>query len=460
MFEVHEVLKATGGRLLAAGPETFSGISTDSRTIKEGELFVPLVGDKFDGHDFIAQVFEKGASGALVAAGRAVPAPGGKAVIEVKDTLRALQDIAHHLRTARPGLKVVGVTGTNGKTTTKEMLASILAVRGPVLKNEGNLNNGIGVPLTLLRLKDEHWAAVIEMGMNSFGEIQRLAEIAAPQVGVVTNIGPGHLENLGSLEGVAKAKGELVAALPEGGTAVLNADDPYLRDGNVAARCGTVMFGLGKGADLSAAEVEETPAGVVFSLVTRGGAVRVKLPVLGFHNVYDALAAASAASALGLSLPEIKEGLEGFRPAKMRMEVVDIDGAKVINDAYNANPSSMAAALNALAGIKDARRIAVLGDMKELGESAEKAHYDVGRLAGAGGLACLILVGEQARHMAYGAAEAGMDEKKIIQASSPEDAGAKLAERLSPGDCVLVKGSRSMKMERVVEFLKSRKLVA
>lgn len=460
MFKVHEILKATGGRLLAAGPETFSGISTDSRSIKEGELFIPLVGDRFDGHDFIKQVFEKGAAGVIVAAGRVVPIPGGRAFIEVKDTLRALQDIAHHLRTARPGLEVVGVTGTNGKTTTKEMLASILAVRGPVLKNEGNLNNGIGVPLTLLRLRDEHWAAVIEMGMNSFGEIQRLAEIAVPQVGVVTNIGPGHLENLGSLEGVAKAKGELIAALPEGGTAVLNADDPYQRDQLAVSAVRTLTFGLGKGADFSATDVEETAAGVVFSLVTKGGTVRVKLPVLGFHNVYDALAAASAASALGLSLPEIKQGLEGFKPAKMRMEIVDIEGAKIINDAYNANPASMAAALNALAGIKNSRRIAVLGDMKELGESAEKAHYDVGRLAGAGGLACLILVGEQARHMAYGAAEAGMDEKDIIRASSPEEAGAKLAERLSPGDCVLVKGSRSMKMERVVEFLKSRKLVA
>ena len=252
MFKLSDILKATGGTETSSGPRGFSGISTDSRSIGKGELFVPLVGKNFDGHDFIPAAFAKGASGSLVMKGREVEAPEGRALIEVGDTLRALQDIAHAVRSARGGLVVVGVTGTNGKTTTKEMLASVLSTRGPVLKNEGNLNNEIGLPLTLLRLEGGHWAAVLEMGMSGFGEIARLAEIAAPSVGVITNIGPGHLEMLGSMEGVARAKAELIDALPGDGKAVLNYDDPHL-SGLIARNEGrTVTFGLGEGAMVKA----------------------------------------------------------------------------------------------------------------------------------------------------------------------------------------------------------------
>lgn len=459
-FKTEDILKATGGYLIQAGPKAFSGITTDSRKAGRGELFIPLVGERFDGHEFIPSAFENGAAGCLTGSGRSVSAPDGRAILEVRDTLQALQDIASFVRSTRSGLQVIGVTGTNGKTTTKEMLASILERQGPVLKNEGNLNNEIGVPLTLLRFEKEHWAAVVEMGMSGFGEIARLAEIARPTIGVITNIGPGHLEKLGSMEGVAKAKGELVIGLPEDGIPVLNADDPYLQRLIEREAGRAVTFGLDPGATVTACNVTESGGVVSFRIKTPEGEADVRLPVMGTHNVYNALAAAAAARCAGMSLADIVAGIEGFRPAKMRMEVVEIDGAHIINDAYNANPASMAAALTALAGVKDGRRIAVLGDMLELGQTAAKSHYDAGRLAGVGGLSCLIVMGGYAAETARGALDSGMESDRVIVAAGPDEAAMSLSERLRRDDTVLVKGSRSMKMERVIELLRSRRMVA
>jgi len=460
MFSLKDIIAATGGKASPACPDSFLRISTDTRTIGTGELFVPLVGENFDGHDFMDAAFEKGAACALCQFGRNETKFKGKPLIEVPDTLRALQDIAAYIRAKRDDLLVVGITGTNGKTTTKEMLASILSLRGPVLKNEGNLNNEIGVPLTLLRLDGSHWASVVEMGMSGFGEIKRLAEIARPSIGVITNIGPGHLEKLGSIEGVARAKAELIDGLPEDGKAVLNIDDRFLKELAEANSGRLVSYGLLSGASVTASGIEESDAGIGFRLITPSGAVDVTLPVMGVHNVYNALAAAAAAWSAGLSIADIKEGLEQFRPVRMRMETMEIGGARVINDAYNANPASMAAALTALASVKEARKIAVLGDMLELGSSAAKSHFDVGRLAGAEGLALLVLVGSHAHDTARGAAEAGMEEDRIIVASGADEAAAVLAEKMRRGDNILVKGSRSMKMERIIEILRSRRLVA
>lgn len=458
MLTISDILEATGGRLVSPGPESFANVSTDSRAVRAGDLFVPLVGERFDGHDFIKESVEKGAGGALMQRGRKVHAPPGKALIEVADTLRALQDIAHRVRKSREGLVVIGITGTNGKTTTKEMLAKVLETRGPVLRNEGNLNNEIGLPLTLLRLEKRHWAAVLEMGMSGFGEIRRLSEIAEPGMGVITNIGPAHLDSLGDLEGVAKAKGELIEALPGDGKAVLNMDDPYLKDLLVASKARAVTFGLRPGAMVSATDIKESAAGVSFRLTVPGGSASVKLPVMGWHNVYNAMAAAAAAWPLGIPAGGIKEGLEKFRPVSMRMEVVDVDGARVINDAYNANPASMAAALTALASLKDGRRIAVLGDMLELGDAAARAHFEVGRLAGAEGLALIVLIGAHAGDTARGAAESGMPAESIIKAGGPEEAAAVLSEKVRKGDHVLVKGSRGMRMERVIDLFRARRL--
>ncbi|MBI5190102.1 MAG: UDP-N-acetylmuramoyl-tripeptide--D-alanyl-D-alanine ligase [Nitrospirae bacterium] len=460
LLTVQDVLTATGGRLVASGGKGFKKVSTDSRTVGRGELFVPLVGPRFDGHDYVEAAFKSGAAGALVQAGRGVKPHDGRTLIEVADTLRALQDMAHYVRESHEGLVVVGITGTNGKTTTKEMLASILAVRGPVLKTSGNLNNEIGLPLTLLGLRKEHWAAVIEMGMSGFGEIARLAEIARPSVGVITNIGPAHLDALGSLEGVAKAKGELIAALPADGKAVLNADDSHLAGLLDANRDRAVTYGLMPGAMVTATDMEDTDTGVSFVLSIPGGTADIELPVIGWHNAHNALAASAAAWSLGFDAKEIKAGLEIFRPAGMRMEVMDIDGAHVINDAYNANPASMAAALTALASLRGGRRMAALGEMLELGPGAARSHYDAGRLAGAEGLALLVVMGEHAAETARGAVESGMSEKDVVVAPDHEAAAAAIAARLRQGDHLLVKGSRGMKMERVIEHLRGRRAVA
>ncbi|MGA2193185.1 MAG: UDP-N-acetylmuramoyl-tripeptide--D-alanyl-D-alanine ligase [Nitrospirota bacterium] len=460
MFKLKDILDATGGKEVSSGPVRFGNISTDSRTIGPGELFVPLTGPNFDGHGFIDAAFKKGAAGTLVKKGTRLKYPEGKTVIEVGDTLRALQETAHFIRMKRTGIPVIGVTGTNGKTTTKEMLASILSVRGPVLKNDGNLNNEIGVPLTLLRLEKRHLAAVIEMGMSALGEIARLAEIAAPSIGIITNIGPGHLGSLGSMDAVARAKGELVLALPEDGKAILNGDDPYLKNIIEENRHRTLTFGITGKADIAAADIKESDSGISFKLIFPGGTEEIALPVIGLHNVYNALAASAAALAAGADAANIKEGLGAWQPVKMRMEITEIDGARIINDAYNANPASMAAALNALASIKGSRKMAVLGDMLELGKAASKSHFDVGRMAGAQDLTLLILTGGHAPLTAQGAMEAGMPEERIFIVESPTAAAAILAERLKPGDHVLIKGSRSMKMERVVDLLRGRSLVA
>ena len=460
MFTTDDILKATGGKALTNCPKGFKGISTDSRTVGKGELFIPLVGARFDGHEFIGDAFKRGASGAIVEHGRDVAAPDGKCIIEAKDTLRALQDIAHYIRAARKDLLVVGVTGTNGKTTTKEMLASVLSVRGEVLKNEGNLNNEIGLPLTLLRLEARHWAAVLEMGMSAEGEIRRLARIAEPSVGLITNVGPAHLLSLGSLEAIARAKGELVDELPADGLPVLNMDDPHLQALIEKDKARAVTFGVSEDAGVGASEIEETGEGVSFRLRLPGGSAIVSLPVIGAHNVSNALGAAAAAWAVGMSLDEITEGLRRFSPVKMRMETVKVGGATVINDAYNANPASMAAALTALASMRDCRRMAVLGDMLELGEAAARSHKDAGRLAGSEGLSLLVVMGGHAQDTADGAAEAGMDEDNIFIVQTPDEAAAVVAERLRKGDCLLVKGSRGMKMERVVDAIKTRRLVA
>ena len=459
MIDLEKIIAATGGRLVQEGELAFSGVSTDSRSVGPGELFVPLSGERFDGHDFIAQAAGSGAAGALVEKGKDVNQPG-MTLIEVPDTLRALQDIAYSVRTARKGLPVIGITGTNGKTTTKEMLTSILSLRGPTLRTDGNLNNHIGVPLTLLRLKDEHWAAVIEMGMSAPGEIARLAEIAAPVIGVITNIGPAHLDVLKDLEGVAKAKSELIASLPPEGTAILNADDPHLKAMPHQFKGKTVSFGLGRDAAVSASDIAEGAGGVSFRLKLPGMSAAIKLNFIGSHNVYNALAAASAAFVLGMTIDEIKEGLSSCRPAKMRMQEEIIDGVRVINDAYNANPASMAAAISALAAMKGGRKFAILGEMLELGSLASRSHFDTGRLAGASGVHMLVLVGPHAPDTAQGAIEAGMPEENIFISPEPGKAAEIAADFLKAGDVVLVKGSRGSKMELAVEKLKTGRIHA
>ena len=432
-----------------------SGVSIDSRSIKEGELFVALKGDRFDGHEFVPDAIKKGAWGALVdrtALENRFSLLGGlKNILPVEDTLHALQEMAQMHR-GKFSIPLVGITGSNGKTTTKEMLAGILKQIGPVLKNEGNLNNHIGVPLTLMKLNERHRAAVVEMGMSAAGEIDLLARLVNPTVGVITNIGSAHLEFLGSLDKVAEAKGELLDNLKTDAAAVLNADDPYfgMLKNKFSGRI--ISFGITNKADVVATEIREDLHHTDFTITSSSESWKVQLRAVGTHNIYNALAATAAAIAASAPLDAVKTGLEDFVPVAMRSEVREIDGRTVLADCYNANPSSMDAAIKTMVSLAAGRRsIAVLGDMLELGPSAAEAHREVGRTVARSGVDIVITYGSLAKDIGAGALEAGMSKDRIFNAATIATA-ARLIKRLSqPGEVVLIKGSRGMKMEKILE---------
>jgi UDP-N-acetylmuramoyl-tripeptide--D-alanyl-D-alanine ligase len=431
------------------------GVSIDSRTIKEGELFVAIKGDRFDGHDFVPDVIKKGAWGALVersALETKYGSLGGlKNILPVEDTIFALQEMSKRHR-KKFVIPVIGITGSNGKTTTKEMLAGILKQRGPVLKNEGNLNNHIGVPLTLLKLDGRHKSAAIEMGMSALGEIDTLARLVSPDVGVITNIGPAHLEFLGTLGMVAQAKAELLGNLKSDGTAVLNADDQYFTPLKNACSGRVLSFGIENRADVSASDIRQGKDFTDMTIGADGSTVKVRLPAVGKHNIYNALAAAAAATAVGMPLDAVKYGLEDFSPVAMRSELKQVKGRTVLADYYNANPGSVQAALETLISLRAGRKsVAVLGDMLELGETAADAHREVGRIAARLGVDALITLGTFAKFINEGAIEAGMLKDCVISAGSHGEAAALLKERSKNGDAVLIKGSRGMKMEKILE---------
>ncbi len=425
----------------------FTRVATDTRALAPGDLFVALKGAHFDGHDFIEQARQAGAAGALVSEAQASNLPQ----VIVKDTLAGLQDYAVSWR-GDFHIPVIGVTGSNGKTTVKQMLSSICARRGPVLATAGNLNNHIGVPLTLLALREEHKTAIVEMGANHPGEIARLAGIARPEIGVVNNAGDAHLEGFGSREGVAQAKGELFAALGDGGIAVINADDDYAplwRE--LAGDADVLTFGLTGHANVRAGhpqpEPPEAPAAMDFVLETPVGSQNVTLPLPGVHNVRNALAAAACAVALGMDLRDIAAGLMAVRPAPGRLSWRRAhNGARLLDDSYNANPTSLRAGLELLGAVK-ARRWLVLGDMNELGRGSEQLHHAAGEDARALGIERLYTVGALARHAAagFGSGAVHFDDVAALI--------AEVRERLAPEVAVLVKGSRGSRMERVVAGL-------
>jgi UDP-N-acetylmuramoyl-tripeptide--D-alanyl-D-alanine ligase len=431
------------------------GISIDSRTIKEGELFVAIKGDRFDGHDFVPEVIKKGAWGALVDRSTLETKYGSlgslKNIVPVEDTIFTLQEMAHMHR-EKFAISVVGITGSNGKTTTKEMLAGILKQKGPVHKNEGNLNNHIGVPLTLLKLDRRHRSSVVEMGMSATGEIDTLARLVSPDVGVITNIGPAHLEFLGTMDMVALAKAELLSNLKSDGTAVLNADDRYFTTLRNKCSGRVLSFGIEDEADVRAFDIRQGKDFTDMTIGADGSTVKVRLPAIGRHNIYNALAAAAGAEAVGMSLDAVKYGLEDFSPVAMRSELKQIKGRTVLADYYNANPGSVQAALETLISLRAGRRsVAVLGDMLELGETAADAHREVGRTAARLGVDVIIAMGTLSKHILDGAIEAGMPKDRVIMAGSHAEAAALLKERSRNGDAVLIKGSRGMKMEKILE---------
>lgn len=417
----------------------FAGVSTDTRTLKRGDLFVALVGPNFDGHSFVNEAAGKGAVGALVS--RTLTA--NMSAVQVADTRLGLGQLATHWR-RQFQIPVIAVTGSNGKTTVKNMIAAILNVAGPVLATQGNLNNDIGVPLTLLRLKPGDRHAVIEMGMNHAGEIDYLTKLALPTIALVNNAAAAHLAGLGSVEAVAHAKGEIYAGLTDDGVAVINADDTYAGLWRqLAAPHRVITFGLDQPADISA-DYQLDAGGSTIQLKTPHGGISMRLSLLGRHNVMNALAASSASIAAGVSLADIQAGLEKLRSVSGRLEVKrGLKGARVLDDTYNANPGSLAAGVEVLKAASG-ERVLVLGDMGELGEAARDIHRRVGLLARSLGIERLYAVGE----LTPGAVEAFG--KGAQHFTSHEALIENLRSCLHADMTVLVKGSRLMKMERVV----------
>jgi UDP-N-acetylmuramoyl-tripeptide--D-alanyl-D-alanine ligase len=463
-FTTGEVLSATGGTLIQPGAwNTFCGVSTDSRTCQTGELFIPLSGERHDGHDFIPKAIHRGVRAILVEkrifGGVGLKpvqvAPPEVTVIAVRNALTALGDLAQTWR-GRFIVPVVGITGSCGKTTTKEMIAAVLAPAFRVLKNRLNLNNLIGMPLTLLGLEGTHEAAVVEMGMNAFGEICRLTQIARPTIGVLTNIHPAHTEGVGDITGVARAKGELISTLNHGASLIYNADDPWVSRLAQNFHGPRLGFGLNAAASLRAHKRQAYGRGGQTAILSYGGQVwPLTLPAPGLHMLYNALAAMAVGLSLGLELKTIAASLSQFRAIHRRSQVTTLgSGVHLINDCYNANPGSMAMALNTLMELKDhGQAAAALGDMLELGDGAAADHRALGRLAGRLGLDVLVVYGSFRQAVAEGAAEAGISPAKIFPVESRREGAQILKEVLAPGDWLLVKGSRSMHMEGLIDWL-------
>jgi UDP-N-acetylmuramoyl-tripeptide--D-alanyl-D-alanine ligase len=468
------VLDATGGWLVGPAPSApFTGVTTDSRDVPAGSLFVALLGERFDGHAFVAAARAAGAGGALVwgaAAGSLALALPGFPLVAVRDTLAALGDLAAAVRRARD-LAVVAVTGSNGKTTTKEMLAAALASRGPVGKTQGNLNNLIGLPRTILGLDAGVRLAVLEMGMSRFGEIARMTEIARPHVGLVTNVGPVHLEGLGSIEGVRLAKLELLRGLPAGATAIVNIDDPMLHDGADGLAVHAVRVALadepggrpasGRAADVVATPGEPSADGTMpLDIRTPAGRVALRLAALGRHQAMNAALAIAGALAAGARLEDAAAGLERFTPVGGRFERVRLGrGVLLVNDAYNANPASMAASLDTFCSLPvgpGADRIAALGEMRELGAETAARHRELGRRLAGLPIARAYVYGEHAADVVAGAREAGWPAGRATAMDSHEAIAEAIAGRLPTGSAVFVKGSRGAAMDRVAAALERR----
>jgi UDP-N-acetylmuramoyl-tripeptide--D-alanyl-D-alanine ligase len=440
-LRVEDIVTATGGKVIHSNSHAFTGISIDSRTIKEGELFIALKGKRFDGHNFLNEALQRG-SGAIVNFYPIEPIKG-KTIIYVKDTLSALHGIARHMR-LRKDIPVIGITGSNGKTTTKELIASVLSTRYRVLKNMGNLNNNIGLPLSLVRMNDEE-IVVLEMGASALGEIKELCEISVPNYGVLTNISHAHLEGFKDLETIRKTKLELLDYVS---VIIVNADDPFMMEGiRIKGFKGwLIRYGIKNSAEIRAADIRLYEKGSAFNLQTGDNrSVEIHPKISGMFNIYNVLAAASVGSLFNIDLLDIKEAVDSFIGLPMRFELKELDGIKVINDVYNANPASMEEAIKELIRIRTGRTIAVLGDMLELGSYEEEAHRKLGRLMSELPIDIFIAVGAL---MALAASEF---QGNVYKLQSAVEAGRLLKDIWEKGDTVLIKGSRGMNMERVLE---------
>jgi UDP-N-acetylmuramoyl-tripeptide--D-alanyl-D-alanine ligase len=430
------------------------GYSIDSRTIQPGELFFAVKGERMDGHDFVSQALEKGAAAAVIRKDQLARYTAKTRLMRVDDTLVALQTLASAVRRlwAKP---LIGVTGSTGKTTTKEAIAHVLSTRFRVLKSEGNFNNHFGLPLMLLKIEPEHDLAVIEMGMSHAGEIAALAKIAQPEIGVVTNVAPVHLEFFDSVAGIARAKYELIEALPAGGVAVLNGDDEYVSQFGRDFRGKVVLYGLRATADVRAENLQPRGSeGSNFDVVVGSCREKAVLQLVGTHNIYNALAAVAVGLERGMNPSEAVAALASLTPADKRGQVVKLGNITAINDCYNCNPKALEAMVDALAAMPAKRRIVVAGAMLELGPAGDDLHRQAGRYIASKKIDFLLGVQGQAQQMVEAARQAGMQAEFVV---APEEAGEWLARESRDGDVVLMKASRGVKLERALEKWQSQR---
>jgi len=444
-----QIAQFAGGAILTGdGTVLIRKVSTDSRTLKPGDLFVALRGQNFDGHNFVEPAARAGAAGAIVESTWNGKIPKNFALIRTEDSLLAYQELASNYRKSLT-LNVVAITGSNGKTSTKDFTAAVLARRFRVTKTEGNFNNHVGLPRTILEATSQDEVAVWEIGMNHPGEIAALAKLAAPDVAIITNIGVAHIEFMGSREKIAEEKGALAEAVSTQGTVILNADDPFT--GSIASRArGKLILAGSTAGNIRAGEISQSGTGADFTILEGAHRCRAQLPVPGLHMVQNALLAVAAGRAFGLSLEDCAAGLIAAPLTKARLQIKDVGGVQFLDDSYNANPDSMKAALHTLVELDaDGKRIAVLGEMRELGEESERGHREVGETAAALRIDQLIAIGDAATAIADGARHAGLQKTTVVNSTS--EAADLLREIAAPGDLILIKGSRASRTEEVIE---------
>lgn len=450
---IEDVIKATGGKLVCGTMDkTFDAVVSDSRKVTQNSLFVALVGEKFDGHEFIRASFDMGA--VAVVSQKDTEQFIDKTIIKVDDTLKAFGDIAKYYK-QKYNVPTVSVTGSVGKTTTKDMLSSVLAQKYNTLKTIGNFNNAIGLPITVFGLEPQHEAAVLEMGMSHFGEIEYLANIAKPDIAVITNIGQSHIENLGSREGIFKAKMEITSQFTSSNTLIVNGDDDYLATIGKNNEYQVIYYGINNpNNDVYAKDIENNGLnGIKFTAVVDGNEYSIEVNVAGIHNVYNALAAICVGRKMDISMEKIAEGIRTFELTKMRLAVEEYNGITIINDCYNASPDSIKAALGVLSTAECKRRVAVLGDVLEMGEYAKDAHYALGEFVKKNNVDLLITAGENMKHLAKGALDCGVGE--VVALNKTLDVCEYIKGEIKIGDAVLIKASRGMHFEEVYNTIKN-----
>ncbi|HAK05886.1 MAG TPA: UDP-N-acetylmuramoyl-tripeptide--D-alanyl-D-alanine ligase [Spartobacteria bacterium] len=453
-LSIFQIAELAGASVSAGdGNVSIDKISTDSRTLKRGELFFALRGENFDGHKFVAAAVKAGAAGVIVDLSWNGKVSESVAIIRVEDTLQAYQNLASNYRKSLP-LRVLAITGSNGKTSTKDFAAAVLGRRFHVTRTEGNFNNHVGLPRTMLEATAQDEVAVWEIGMNHPGEVAMLAKLAAPDAAIITNIGIAHIEFMGSRDAIAAEKGALAEAIGPQGSVILNADDPFTKDIAARTRAKVIFAGTAAGT-IRAGEITQSSDGSDFTIHEGAHRCRAQLPVPGLHMVQNAMLAVAAGRVFGLSLEESAAGLAAAPLTKARLQIKEIHGVKFIDDSYNANPDSMKAALRTLVELDvDGKRIAVLGEMRELGDESVRGHREVGEAAAQLGVDQLIAIGEMGAAIAEAAQKAGLE--KAVAVRSTSEAAEVLADIAAPGDLVLIKGSRAAQTELVLEEFANR----